>query len=61
MLGYRGHKPLLANYTYLAAPASCEKEDLIDDGEPNLINGLNGFNESLLLPFIQAVKSNGEV
>ena len=61
MRAYRGNRPLLANYTYLAAPISIEKEDLIDEEEPNLINGLSGFNELLLMPFIQTVKTNGTV
>ena len=46
MPGYRGGKPLLASYTYLADPKTTDKEDLIDMEEPNLINGLEDFSEA---------------
>ena len=35
MPGYRGGKPLLATYTYLADPKTSDKEDLLDMEEPN--------------------------
>ncbi len=59
MPGYRGGKPLLASYTYLADPKTSDKEDLIDMEEPNLINALAGFSEEKLSAFVQAVNSNG--
>lgn len=59
MKGYRGGKPLLASYTYLAEPKTNDKEDLIDMEEPNLANGLGGFSEPVLSGFIQAVNPSG--
>ena len=56
MRSYRGGKPLLASATYLAAPSTPDKEDLIDMGESHLINGIEGVPESeidALLPVMQ--------
>lgn len=50
---YRGTKSILANYTYLAEPSTADKTDLIDLEEPNLINGLGAFSDSLLDPFLK--------
>ncbi len=50
---YRGTKPLLANYTYLAEPTTADKTDLIELEEPNLINGLSAFSDTLLDPFLK--------
>jgi hypothetical protein len=50
---YRGDKPLLANYTYLAEPTTADKSDLIDLEEPNLINGLSAFDDALLSPYLE--------
>jgi hypothetical protein len=59
MRGYRdGHSPAVA-YTYLAEPATRDKEDLIDMEEPNLINGLEGFPEAEMKAFLQAVNQSG--
>ena len=52
MKGYRGEKPLLAAYTYLADPPTADKKDLIELEEPNLINGLEGFSEAAMQPFL---------
>lgn len=52
MPGYRGGKPLLAIYTYLADPKTSDKQDLIDMEEPNLINGLEGFSEAEMAAFV---------
>ncbi len=60
MQGYRGEKPLLAIYTYLAAPQTNDKEELIDLEEPNLINGLADFSETEMRAFGQAVNPHGE-
>ena len=54
---YRGDKPVLANFTYLAEPKSDDKEDLVAMGEPDLIDGRSGSVESQLSPFMQAVGS----
>jgi hypothetical protein len=59
MPGYRGGKPLLASHTYLAAPKTADKEDLIDMEEPNLIHGLDDFSETEMAAFVQAVNPNG--
>jgi len=52
MKGYRGGKPLLASYTYLAGPLTADKKDLIELEEPNLINGLEGFSEAAMQPLL---------
>ena len=57
--GYRGGKPLLANYTYLAAPTTMDKEDLIEMEELNLIDGLAGFSASQMATFVQAMNPEG--
>ncbi len=36
-------------YTYLALPNSCDKDDMVDMEEPNLINGMEGACEQTLL------------
>ncbi len=59
MPGFRGAKPLLASHTYLAAPKTADKEDLVDMEEPDLINGLEGFSEAEMTAFVEALKSNG--
>jgi hypothetical protein len=59
MPGYRTGKPLAASYTYLADPKTPDKEDLIDMGEPNLINGLGDFSEGVMAPFVQAMNPSG--
>jgi hypothetical protein len=59
MPGYRNGKPLLASYTYLADPRTSDKEDLIDMGEPNIINGLGGLSEAETAAFIRAMQPNG--
>ena len=55
MRGYRSGKPLLASYTFLADPKTTDKEDLIDMEEPNLINGLGDFSETMMTAFVQAM------
>ena len=51
-------KPLLAEYTYLAGPATDDKELLLALDEPNLINGLNGFSEEAMEAFVRVVAPN---
>jgi len=60
MAGYRGGKPLLARYTYLAEPGTRDKEDLIDMEEPGLINALGGFEEAAMAGFMRAMNATGE-
>ncbi len=55
---YRGKKPLLAKYTYLALPKTVDKEDLIELEEPNIVNGINGFSETLWNDFFRHLNSD---
>jgi hypothetical protein len=55
MKGYRGGKPLLANYKYLAEPATDDKKELIEL-EPNVVDGLKGFSEKAMEAFVKAVR-----
>jgi hypothetical protein len=59
MAGYRGGRPVLARSTYLAAPRTTDKEDLIDMEEPGLIDGLEGFSEESLTAFVNVMTANG--
>jgi hypothetical protein len=59
MPGYRGGKSLLASYTFLADPKTTDKEDLIEMEEPNLINGLGDFSDTMMTAFVQAMNSSG--
>jgi len=59
MPGYRGGKPLLATYTYLADPKTSDKEDLLDMEDHNLINGLEGFSEAQMAAFMQTMNLPG--
>lgn len=52
-------KPLKVVYTYLAAPLTPDKRDLVDLEEPHLIQGIDGFNEAALAPFLAALKGGG--
>jgi hypothetical protein len=58
MAGYREGRPVLARCTYLAAPKTTDKEDLIDMGEPDLIDGLNAFSEEGMTAFMRAMTSS---
>lgn len=55
--GYRVGKEQLVKFTYLSEPATAEKTEMIELGEPNLVNGLEGFSETTantLLEMLQA-------
>lgn len=54
--GYRGEKPMLAGYTYLAEPATDDKKELIELEEPYLLNGLGGFPEPEMAPLLNILK-----
>jgi hypothetical protein len=58
-VAYRGAKPPMATYIYLAEPATASKQDLIEMEEPNLINGLQGFPDSEMLKFVSAMEGKG--
>jgi hypothetical protein len=53
--GYRGGRSLPVIHTYLAAPRTSDKEDLIDMEEPGLIDGLGGFAEAAMAKSMQAM------
>jgi len=59
MPGHRSGKPLLASYTFLADPKTTDKEDLIEMEEPNLINGLGDFSDTMMTAFVQAMNPRG--
>jgi hypothetical protein len=44
--GYRRDRPLLGVYTYLSEPVTDDKRELIEMGEPRLMNGLDGFTDA---------------
>jgi hypothetical protein len=50
---------LLASYTFLADPKTSDKEDLIEMEDPNLINGLGDFSDTMMTAFVQAMNSSG--
>jgi hypothetical protein len=54
---HRDGKALLASYLYLAPPSNDDKRELIELEEPHLINGLDGFPESEMLPILNILKS----
>ena len=49
--GTRADRPLEAEYTFLGGPSSNDKQDLVDLGEPGVIDGRNGFVEAQLSEF----------
>jgi len=54
---HREQKPSLTPFIFLAPPATEDKNELIELGESNLINGMNGFNESELEPILHSLRS----
>jgi hypothetical protein len=54
---YRGDKPLLGCYTYLAQPSTAKKVDLIDMEEDKLIDGLEAFSATAMTDFMQVISS----
>src|SRR5262249_21850923 len=52
MKGYRDSRRLTPSFTYLAEPVTDHKTELIEIGEPRVMNGLAGFSESVMQPFI---------
>jgi len=53
--GSRRDNPLRANFTYLAAPDTTDKKVPRFKKESNLIDGIAGFQPSLLAPFLKAL------
>jgi hypothetical protein len=54
---HREQKPSLTPFIFLAPPATEDKDELIELGESNLINGMNGLNESELEPILHSLRS----
>ena len=59
MVAYRDNRPLRASLTYLAEPRTSDKQDLIDDELPGLIDGLGGFDPAAMVPFIGVLAGQG--
>jgi hypothetical protein len=50
--GYIAGRPVPTTFTYLAEPHTCDKDDMVDMEEPNLINGMDGLSEQELADVI---------
>jgi hypothetical protein len=57
MKGYRGGRPLVVSYIYLADPITADKKELIELEEPNLINGVEGFSEAAMKPLLSTIQA----
>lgn len=55
MGSYRGGRPFPPIHTYLAEPKTGDKEDFIDMGESNLMNGLAGMPDAQMAALVQAM------
>lgn len=55
LAAYRRGKPLPMKLTYLAAPKTPDKAEMIDPGRQDLIDGLDGFSEAALSNALQSV------
>jgi len=55
----RCERSMLAEYIYLANPIADDKTFLLNTNEPNVIDGLKGFSEASMQPFLQAVETSG--
>lgn len=53
--GYRDGRPLLAQCTYLAAPMTADKQDLVDMEEAGLVQGTDDFDPAAMTVFLQSV------
>jgi hypothetical protein len=54
--GQRGGRPLAAICTYIAEPATADKNDLVEMDEPFLMNGLSGFAGATAAPLIRRLQ-----
>lgn len=54
--GYRSDRPPFLSFTYISGPASDDKRDMIELGEPNIINGLQGFSEAAVESLLDAIQ-----
>ncbi|MFO0016588.1 MAG: DUF4062 domain-containing protein [Synechococcaceae cyanobacterium] len=55
---YRDGVPLPPPITYLASPCSDDKQDMVDMEEPNLVDGLEGFEPAALQPFLDSINDS---
>ena len=51
----RGGRPFRAVFTWLAAPSTDDKDDLVDTGGPAVIDARNGESDALLAPVFDAL------
>lgn len=56
--GYLEGRSLPTTFTYLAEPHTCDKDDMVDMEEPNLINGMDGLSEQDLADVISKNATN---
>lgn len=56
---YRAERAMPPIFTYLSAPGTRDKADMIDMDEPNLIQGLDGFAEAAFAPLLKALQTAG--
>lgn len=54
--GYRREKPPFHVFNYISGPATDDKRDMIRVEEPNIINGLEGFQEAAFEPLLNALQ-----
>ena len=57
---YRGGRPLLVSYTYLADPRTQDKEELIGTKGLNLIQGFGGFADTQMSAFLRDMADAGQ-
>lgn len=55
--GYHTQVKSVQCFTYLATPATCDKEDLVDMDEPDIISALDGYDEQMLDAWLQSIES----
>jgi hypothetical protein len=56
---YRDGRPLPPPLTFLAAPNSNDKDDMVAMEEPHLVDGREAFRPEALLPFLQRIREAG--
>jgi len=55
--GYRAGRDQLVKFTYLSEPTTTEKTEMIELGEPNLVNGLGGFSEMTANTLVEMLRA----
>lgn len=54
--GYRSNTRPFQCHTYLATPSTCDKQDLIDMDEPNMIDALEGQDQAHIETWLQSIE-----